>query len=48
MMRAEKAAKQLEASLKKSVQILSRISRALAIAARANQNFGKIEKLAVA
>lgn len=41
---ASKVAKDLEASLKKSVQILSRISRALAIAARANKNFGKLNK----
>jgi TP901 family phage tail tape measure protein len=41
---ASKVAKDLEASLKKSVDILRRISRALAIAARANKNFGKIEK----
>jgi TP901 family phage tail tape measure protein len=41
---ASKVAKQLEESLKKSIQILSRISKALAIAAKANQNFGKMEK----
>ena len=41
---ASRVAKDLEASLKKSVDILRRISTALAIAARANKNFGKIEK----